>query len=437
MNVLRPSRTHVQRTVSVLAGVGLIILLLNASGLLPRLITAAQPQPTRPKMTATDSDINRLERLVAEKPDDLQTRIALAGDYIQKVRETADTSYYAKVDGLLAKVSPGDAANDEVLSIRGSLANGRHDFAASLALSQQAAARNPHRAAYFGQVGDAQIELGQYAAAAASFQTMVNLKPDLSSYSRVAYIRELYGDVSGAETAFQTAISAGSPFIENVAFNQTELGKLYLRTDLTKAEEAFSQALHTVPDYPPALEGLGRVAFAQDKRSRAEDYFKKAYAVLPTALNAINLGDFYAAEGDASKADQQYQLAELAYAKSAPDGVNNDLEHALFLAEHDRDLPKALAQATAAYAQRPSINGADALAWNLYKSGRYVEAAVQIKPALQLGENDPLVLYHAGLIAARNNDQTAAKHYLSRALELNPHFGLLQPQIARDTLGKL
>lgn len=437
MTPFQLSPTRLKRTLAVLAGVGLITLLLNASGLLQPLVNIAKPAPARPKVTATDTDINKLERLVAEKPDNLQARLALSGDYIQKVRETADTSYYTKVDTLLAKIDPANATAADVLSAKASLANGRHDFAQSLALSQQAAAANPSRAAYVGQIGDADIELGQYAAAAEAFQKMVNLKPDLSSYGRVAYIRELYGKIPEAEKAFDTAISAGSPFIENVAFNQTELGKLYLRTDVAKAQETFSRALHTSPDYPPAFEGLGRVALAQNKRSEAEKYFKKALMALPTTLNATNLGDFYAVTGDQNKADQQYELAEIAYAKAAQNGVNNDLEHSLFLAEHDRNLAKALPQAMAAYSQRPGINGIDALAWNLYKAGRYAEAANLIKSAFQLGENDPLALYHAGMIAVKNNDPVSAKHYLSRALELNPNFGILQPKTARETLSKL
>ena len=49
-----------------------------------------------------------------------------------------------------------------------------------------------------GIMGDAQTELGRYDQALATVQRMVDLRPDLASYSRVSYQRELHGDLPGA-----------------------------------------------------------------------------------------------------------------------------------------------------------------------------------------------------------------------------------------------
>ncbi len=76
---------------------------------------------------------------------------------------------------------------------------------------------------------------------------MVTKKPELSSFNRVAYIREIYGDIDGAKAALVSAISAGSSFSENVAYSQVELGKLYMRNDLAKAQSSFEEALQTYP----------------------------------------------------------------------------------------------------------------------------------------------------------------------------------------------
>ena len=42
-----------------------------------------------------------------------------------------------------------------------------------------------------------------YADALHTVQTMVDMRPDLSSYSRASYVRELHGDVTGAIEAMQ------------------------------------------------------------------------------------------------------------------------------------------------------------------------------------------------------------------------------------------
>ena len=58
-------------------------------------------------------------------------------------------------------------------------------------------------------IADAQIELGRYGAAARTLQRMVDLKPELASYARVSYFRELHGDLAGALQAMRLAVSAG------------------------------------------------------------------------------------------------------------------------------------------------------------------------------------------------------------------------------------
>ena len=75
----------------------------------------------------------------------------------------------------------------------GSLALSRHRFRAALALGRRAHALNPYSAQPWGVIGDAQVELGRYSEAFASFDRMNLLRPNLSSYARVSYGRELIG----------------------------------------------------------------------------------------------------------------------------------------------------------------------------------------------------------------------------------------------------
>ena len=100
-------------------------------------------------------------------------------------------------------------------------------------------------------IRDAQIsKLGRYDEAVATFQQMINLRPDLTSYTRVSYARELYGDVPGAIDAMQSAAMAGAGRMENVAWTQTQLGNLSFNSgDLQSAKTHYEASLFTLDGY--------------------------------------------------------------------------------------------------------------------------------------------------------------------------------------------
>lgn len=400
------------------------------------------PQKSNSRTAATDKLINAARQALDNDSNNPDRYAALCNLYLQKVRETADVSYYKKCDDLLVKATKTDPNNAEVTAARASVAYGRHSFSEGLSLSQKARQINPNQVSYYGLAGDGQVELGQYEEAVKSFQAMVNKKPALNSYNRVAYIREIYGDIEGAKTALQSAVSAGSSFPENVAFSQVELGKLQSRHDLGKAEETYQQALQTLPDYPPALEGLGKAAFARKDYKKAAKHFQQALDILPIAQYSKALGDTYSAAGDKTKAEQQYYLTELAFNKSTSGGVNNDYEFSVYLSQQNKDNQKAIELAKKAVTERPNIFSSDALAWALYRDGRFAEAQAASMQALRLGENEPSIVYHAGMIAEKLGQKEQAKRFLQKAIEqdnnfLESHFSLLDRKEAADALARL
>lgn len=385
----------------------------------------------------TSQLIQKLESAVAAHPASIDPYLRLGQAYNQAARETADTAYYDKIDQLLSQANKLDPKNPDLAALQAIVAYGRHHFREGLIVAQQAVQDNPNSAAAVGLVADAQIELGQYDQAAANIQTMVDRKPDYAAYVRVAYIRELYGDIPGAIDALNTAISASSNFPENIAWAYNELGKLHLQSNLSQADQDFQSALHVVPNYPPALDGLGRLAFFRGDSSQAEKYIKQAFDQLPIAQYAIDLGDLNSLAHHQDQANVYYTLAATAYAKSASGGIDVDQEIALFEANTNRNLDDALSRAQAAVRDRPSIFSSDALAWVQYRRGNFTAAQAAINEALRLGEHDATVLFHAGLIAAANHDRVKAQHDLQTALKLNPHFSILFSQQARDTLQQL
>jgi tetratricopeptide (TPR) repeat protein len=388
--------------------------------------------------SSTDRLIASFQRRLKDDPEDFSSYVNLANAYLQKVRETGDPSLYAKAEDLLDRAKKIEPHNPELFATRGILALARHDFALALEFGERALASNPESARYHGIVGDAQIELGRYEEAIASYQKMIDLRPDFSSYSRVAYARELYGDPEGAIQAMQDAVEAGAPVPENKAWAYVQLGNLRFTTgQLEEAAKEYDLAAKTLPDYPPALAGQARIAAARGELEDAAALYQQAFDRMPLAEYAILLGDVYAEMGERQKAAQQYALVRVIDKLYRANGVNTDLEIALFYADHDMKLQTSLQKARAAYEARPSIHAADVLAWTLYKTGNYEEAQRYSSEALKLGTRDSLKLFHAGMIAKALGYDEQAQKYLQQAIDLNPHFSLLYSNTATAALEDL
>jgi tetratricopeptide (TPR) repeat protein len=388
--------------------------------------------------TSTDTLIGSLQEKVRENPKDFDSHINLANAYLQKVRETGDPTLYTKTEDLLGEAQKLDDHSPELFATRGRLALARHDFAAALQNGTRALALDPESASYHGIVGDAQIELGMYDDAINSYQEMVDRRPDFDSFSRVAYARELYGDPEGSIEAMEFALQAGSGTPENVAWAHVQLGNLWFTSGkLVEAQKAYGLSNRTAGAYAPALAGQAKIAAARGDLEQAATFYRQAFNRMPLPEYAIALGDVYAVMGEKVKAEEQYDLVKSMDKLLRANGVDTDLEIALFNADHDIDLQPSLAKARAAYDARPSIHAADALAWTLYKTGNYKEAQKYSSEAMRLGTRDPLKLFHAGMISKALGEKEQAHAYLQQAIDLNPHFSLLYADEAADSLKTL
>ena len=387
---------------------------------------------------STDKLIQSLQERLRANPNDWQSYSQLGLAYLQKARETGDPTYYLKTEEALDKALSFQADDYASISAKGALALARHDFSAALEWGEKARQINPDRTYAYGVIADAQVELGRYTEAIETLQTMVNLRPDMSSYSRISYIRELHGDLEGAREVMQLAVDSGTPNAESTAWVRTQLANLHFNNgDLEQAELAYQLTLQNRPDYVYALAGLGRVRAAQGNMEDAIELLKQAVRIMPLPEFVITLGDLYLAAGQQEAADQQYQLVAAIETLHRANGVDMDMEIALFNADHDKNMTETVALARKAYANRPGIHGADALAWALYKTGNYEEARTYAVEALKLGTKDSLKLFHAGMIALELGDKEQARQYLEEALSINPHFSLLYAEEARNTLQEL
>ena len=419
-------------------GFCLVVVVLVIGFSLKHYVSKKAPAPaTQAPVAKIDKEILTYQQTLLTNPKDVNTLLLLASDYQQKARDTADPSYYTKIDLLTQQAEKLDPNNGDVYLIEGALALSRHHFPLALSLGQKAVSLNPNKSVYYGVIADAQTELGDNADAVNTLQTMVNMNPDYSAYSRIAYARELHGDINGAEAAINTAVEAGSTYAENQAWGYNQLGILYERNDLPKALEQFNLAIGAVPNYAPALEQLARVDFVQGDSQKAISLLQQAQNVVPLAQYYIDLGEVYQRTGDTTKAAQQYELAKLAFQAAASGDVDSNMENSLFLSEHDLDYPTSLTLALKSLPTRGSIYGDDAVAWAYYKNNDLVNAQKYITMALRLGDYDPGIVFHAAQIAEAAGNKPAAKQLYQTVLNLNPSFSFLYNGIAQEKLKQL
>lgn len=388
--------------------------------------------------TTTDQTIAELQKRLSEFPKDGPAHAQLGLAYLQKARETGDPTYYQKVETALQtalKYNPDDYA---ALCGMGTLALAQHQFAKALDWGEQAHKLNPDNTYAYGVIADGQIELGLYSEAVSTLQAMVNLRPDMSSYARISYIRELYGQPEQALEMMQWAADAGMPQSENGAWTRTQLALLYYNQgDLENAEVEYQRTLAAYPGYPYALAGLGRIAAARGDFKEAARLVEEGSAKIPLPEFIILQAEIYQAAGQPEAAQRQIDLMGAIQQIYQANGVDTDLEMAMFHADYEIDLSATVDQARKAYSSRQSIYAADVLAWALYQSGEYEEARQYIQLALRLGTRDAMKLFHAGMISYRLSEHEAAQKYLEEALAINPYFSIRYSAEARQTLENL
>jgi tetratricopeptide (TPR) repeat protein len=374
----------------------------------------------------------RLQQQVRAHPADVRSLGLLGLAYQQAARETGDPTYYTKSDGVIRRaleIRPDDLISTSAL---GSLALSRHRFRDALGLGRRAVALSHSTARGYGVVGDALIELGRYRGAFDAFNSMVSLKPSLSSYARVSYARELLGDFRGAARAMRLAIDAAVGQPEALAWAHTQLGKLlWSHGRLDAAAREYHAALVVRPGYVAALDGSAQVAAARGNLSQAIELEQRAANTMPLPQYVATLGDLEQTAGHVTAARRQYALIGAIERLLRANGVNTDLETALFDVDHAIRLRQALGHARTARHERPSIDGDDVLAWALARNGQCRAALHYSKLALRLGTQDAAKFFHRGMIERCLGHGTEARRWFRRALELNPNFSLLWSQTAR------
>jgi tetratricopeptide (TPR) repeat protein len=385
----------------------------------------------------TPRGITGLQQRLHEVPKDYGAWAALGSAYVQEARMTGDPSFYPKAEKALRRSLDLETdRNFEAMAGMGALAAARHDFAAALAWGERSRAINPHSAGVYGVIGDALIELGRYPEGFAALQRMVDLRPGLSSYARASYAWELQGNDANAVRALELALEAATTPAD-AAYAAYYLGELAWNSGrLPEAARRYRESVARDPTFVPGRQGIAKTDAARGDLASAIAGYESVVARLPLPQYVIELGDLYTLAGNAPAARRQLDLLHVHERILRANGVNIDLEQALFDADHG-NAAAALHAAQAEWTRRRSVFVADALAWALYASGRYEEALSHSVEALRLGTRNALFVFHKAMIERTLGMRDAARADLRAALTINPHFSFLWASEAKRILEEL
>jgi tetratricopeptide (TPR) repeat protein len=302
----------------------------------------------------------KLKIAITKNPSDHESKIRMAQLCIREARVTGEHGHY--YNGALAMTeqvlkSSNLDLNMEFLALvtKAGVQLSHHDFAGALITGQKALIINPNNPQIYGVLVDAHVELGQYEKAVILADKMISLKPDLRSYARISYIREIHGQVDQSFEAMNMAVSAGVPGYEDTAWAMLTLADLYkLYGQQTKAKALYEEILAQRPNYPFAISGLGDIALENKDLQLAEKLTKQAMDIIPEVGFYTQMAIIYKSQGRCQELEKITKEIFTMLEDDEKSGHNMNLEYASFYNDILENPISAMAYAQKEYKKRPA-----------------------------------------------------------------------------------
>lgn len=377
---------------------------------------------------AGDSDLDHLitgrQEKLREASDPIPHLQRLGSLFVLKARRTFDAGYYKLAEQCAACIEQKQPGHPDALLLQGHVLHNLHRFADAEAIARELV-RVRGDFLDHGLLGDVLLDRGDLREALASYQKMLDQKPCLQSYVRAAQVRWLRGDLDGSRQLLRLATGAGSPRApESLAWAYTRLAVLELQAgELPEARRVALAALKLLPDYAPALLARGRIDLAEGDVERAIADMQRAADLNPLPEYQWALADALRSAGLSDEAARVEDELEQMGDREDP------RTFALYLATRGKLVAHAVDLTRAELAQRRDVHTHDAHAWALLAAGQEQSAQAAIEIALSQDTQDARLFYHAGAIAAANEDPAQARRWLDRADGLRR---MLLPSEQRD-----
>ncbi|MDX1908762.1 MAG: hypothetical protein SF053_17125 [Bacteroidia bacterium] len=387
------------------------------------------------------NEYTRLKEALKRDPMDHKARLRLAELFIVEARVSGEHGHYypaalTQLDYVLAQQIGADL-QFQALTDKTSVLLSQHQFTEALETGRQALALNSYNALIYGALVDANVELGDYPAAISMADKMTSIRPDIRSYARVSYLREIHGDLPGAIEAMQMAAAAGFPGYEDAAWCKLQLGGLYEKQgDLSRAEATYQAILTERPAYPFALGALAGIRIKQTQYREAEQLLRQAGNIIPEVGFYQQLAALYLetdrAEAAAALTDSVLQMLR----DDEASGHRMNLEFAEVYLDLKGDAETALTYAMQEYALRPNnVDVNRMMAMIHLKRGDAAAAAPYLAVAARTGSRMPELLCLQGIYQAQTGNLAEGKKLIRAAFSADPFLAHSLAEDARALAG--
>ncbi|MCY0944584.1 tetratricopeptide repeat protein [Streptomyces antarcticus] len=379
------------------------------------------------------------EKWVAAHPDDDASWSVLGAAYLEQARRTADTGWYPKAERALKRsleVRPVEKGNFDAMTGMGTLANARRDFGTGKKWGELVRAQAPQRWTAYPVLVDAYSGLGDYKAAQAAADRLLELRTGLVAYTKASQVYRDRGWREDAVMAMEHAAGAAKAPAEK-AYALFRLGELsWERGETTEALRQYEAALRADPAQAQALGGRARALAGLGRGGEAVRDYRMALGRTPVPQLALELGELLDSLGREQEAQVPYDMLGALAARDGSNGVDEDVVLGLYEADHG-DPAAAVRRLSQEWSRHKSVQVADALGWALHKAGDDVAALEYAKKAAEPGVRNADFAYHRAMIERGLGDEAATRRHLQEALRTNPRFSPLRAPAAKEALAAI
>ena len=195
------------------------------------------------RLPITTKKTQKLRQTLAQKPSDLQQALALARSYLEIGRSQADPRYYGYIQAILQPWWQQPRPPTEVLLLRATLRQNRHDFAGALQDLEQILAVQPRNAQAWLTQAVILTVLGDHKQALASCLPLRLLSSEQMTNACIANAASLSGQAEASYHLLLDTAQNGAPPQEQL-WTLTLLAEIAVRLNKVQAaEQHFQQAL--------------------------------------------------------------------------------------------------------------------------------------------------------------------------------------------------
>ncbi len=406
------------------------------------------PISTTSEWINAKASILTLQNDIRKRPSDQKKKFLLALAYMQEARVTGEhPHYYPLASDLLDHVIESAPADKnllfEAMVAKATVQLSLHQFEEALRTAKRAEKIDTTTASLYGVFCDAYVELGDYAKAIAAADRMTSIRPDIRSYSRISYLREIHGDMAGAIEAMEEAVASGVPGLEQTAWARITLGGLHEAIgNLNEAEMQYRLTLAERSHYAFAIGALGRIEAKRKNYDKSIELLKEALEIMPEFSFQHEMARIYKIKNENARAQSITQNLLESLEEDQDAGHVVDLELANIHLDISGDIDEAYRLAIKEYRKRPqNIDVCKTMAKIHYKQDNLKEANKLIEIAARTNKQDAEIFCLKGLIYYKLGKKKDGIEHMNRALEINPFLNedLLQEikQVSKNEITAL